>query len=189
LVQTYALQQAIKFQPDRSLRRSCRRLDAMSVELPEKMSLSARDLRRRPLPPQVLALGIGCERGCSAREIAALADATLAEAGFVIGSVAAVVSIELKHAEPGILALAARIGAPVWFFTAARLLAETERLSERSAAAFRATGCWGVAEGAALAACGTDGILLVPKRRSRRATCAVAQASAPIDVAALRGAR
>ena len=162
----------------------------MSVKLPAKTSRSARGLRQRPLPPRALALGIGCERGCSAGEIAALADATLAEAGFEIASVAAVVSIELKHAEPGILTLAATLGVPVWFFTAARLLAETERLSERSAAVFRTTGCWGVAEGAALAACGSDGVLLVPKRRSRRATCAVAQASAPIDVAALavRGA-
>jgi cobalt-precorrin 5A hydrolase / precorrin-3B C17-methyltransferase len=157
----------------------------MSVKLPEKIPLSARGLGQRPSPPRVLALGIGCERGCSAGEIAALADATLAEAGFGIGSVAAVVSIELKRADPGILALAARIGAPVWFFTAARLLAETERLSERSAAVFRTTGCWGVAEGAALAACGDDGVLLVPKRRSRQATCAVARASAPIDVASM----
>ena len=163
----------------------------MSVELPEKMLLSAHGLRQRPLPPRVLALGIGCERGCSAEEIAALANETLTEAGFEIGSVAAVVSIELKRAEPGILALAATLRVPVWFFPAARSLAETERLSERSAAAFRATGCWGVAEGAALAACGSDGVLLVPKRRSRRATCAVARASAPIDVTALavRGAR
>ncbi len=162
----------------------------MSVELPQEMSLSARGLRQRPLPPRVLALGIGCERGCSAEELAALADATLVEAGFEIGAVAAVVSIELKRAEPGILALAATLGAQVWFFTAARLLAETERLAVRSAAVFRATGCWGVAEGAALAACGSDGVLLVPKRRSRRATCAVARASAPIDVAglAVRGA-
>ena len=42
-------------------------------------------------------------------------------------------------------------------FPASRLLAETPRLSERSEAAFRATGCWGVAEGAALAAAGPDG--------------------------------
>jgi cobalt-precorrin 5A hydrolase / precorrin-3B C17-methyltransferase len=162
----------------------------MSVGLPEKMSLFPRGLRQGPLP-RVLALGIGCERGCSAREIVALADATLAEAGIEIGSVAVVVSIELKRAEPGIAALAAALGVPARFFTAARLVAETERLSERSAAVFRATGCWGVAEGAALAACGSDGVLLVPKRQSRRATCAVAQASALIDVAALavRGAR
>jgi len=143
------------------------------------------------LPPRVLALGIGCERGCSGAEIGALANAALAEAGLTPSAIAAVVSIELKRAEPGILALATALGVPARFFTAARLLAETERLSERSATAFRATGCWGVAEGAALAACGSDGVLVVPKRRSRRATCAVGRASAPIDAAALalRGAQ
>jgi cobalt-precorrin 5A hydrolase / precorrin-3B C17-methyltransferase len=135
--------------------------------------------------PGVLALGIGCERGCCAGEIVALADATLAEAGLTPNAVAAVVSIEMKRAEPGILELATALGVPAWFFSAARLLAETERLSERSATVFRATGCWGVAEGAALAACGKDGVLLVPKRRSRRATCAVARASQPIHAAAL----
>ena len=138
-----------------------------------------------PFPPRVLALGIGCERGCSAADIAALAYATLAEAGLATDAVAAVVSLELKRAEPGIFALAGALGVPAHFFAAARLLAETGRLSERSEAVFRATGCWGVAEAAALAACGSSGILLVPKRRSRRATCAVARASAPIDVAAL----
>ena len=146
---------------------------------------------RQPLSTApVLALGIGCERGCPTAEIAALAEAALAEAGLAAAAVATVVSIELKRDEPAILALAAALGAPARFFTAARLLVETGRLSQRSDAAFRATGCWGVAEGAALAACGADGVLLVPKRRSRRATCAVARASAPIDAAALawRGA-
>ncbi len=130
-----------------------------------------------------LALGIGCERGCSAAEITTLAHTTLAEAGLVAEAVAAVASIELKRAEPGIHALASALGVPARFFTAERLLAETERLSERSAATFRAIGCWGVAEAAALAACGSEGVLVVPKRRSRRATCAVALASAPIDAA------
>ncbi len=145
--------------------------------------------RRLPILP-VLALGIGCERGCRAAEIAALAESVLAEAGLAAGAVAAIVSIEVKRDEPAVLALAAALGVPARFFTAARLLAETGRLSERSDAAFRATGCWGVAEGAALAACGEDGVLIVPKRRSRRATCAVARAAAPIDGAALalRGA-
>jgi cobalt-precorrin 5A hydrolase/precorrin-3B C17-methyltransferase len=146
---------------------------------------------RGPQPAvAVLALGIGCERGCPAAEIAALAEAALVEAHLAAGAVAAVVSIELKRDEPAVLALAAALGVPARFFTAARLLAETGRLSKPSAAAFRATGCWGVAEAAALAACGGDGVLIVPKRRSRRATCAVARAWAPIDVAALalRGA-
>jgi cobalt-precorrin 5A hydrolase/precorrin-3B C17-methyltransferase len=130
--------------------------------------------------PPILALGMGCERGCSPAEIADLAHLTLADAGLAAAAVAAVVSVELKLAEPGIHALAASLGVPARFFPASRLLTETERLSERSAAAFRATGCWGVAEGAALAAAGPGGVLIVPKRKSRRATCAVARAPAPI---------
>lgn len=130
--------------------------------------------------PPILALGIGCERGCSAAEISDLARSAVAEAGLAVGAVAAVVSVELKLAEAGIHALATELGVPARFFPASRLLAETSRLSERSTAVFRATGCWGVAEGAALAAAGRDAVLVVPKRRSRQATCAVARASEPI---------
>jgi cobalt-precorrin 5A hydrolase/precorrin-3B C17-methyltransferase len=135
--------------------------------------------------PPVLALGIGCERGCSAEEIADLARAALAEAELALGAVAAVVSVELKLAEPAIHALAAAFGAPARFFPASRLLAETTRLTERSEAAFRATGCWGVAEGAALAAAGPEGALVVSKRKSRRATCAIARAPQPIAAEAI----
>ena len=141
------------------------------------------------LHPPVLALGIGCERGCPAEEIAELAQASLAEAGLAPGAVAAIVSVELKAGEPGIHALAAAMEAPARFFPASRLLAETDRLTRRSEAAFRATGCWGVAEGAALAAVGPEGELVVPRRQSRHATCAVARAGAPIDATALGRAR
>jgi cobalt-precorrin 5A hydrolase/precorrin-3B C17-methyltransferase len=135
--------------------------------------------------PPVLALGVGCARGAPPDEVVALADAVLAEAGFAPAAVAAVVSVELKLAEPAIHALAERLGVPARFFPAARLLAETDRLSERSEAAFRATGCWGVAEGAALAAVGGSGSLAATKRRSPHATCAVARAADPIDAAAI----
>ncbi len=133
------------------------------------------------LHPPVLALGIGCERGCPAEEIGRLAHATLREAGLAAEAVAAVVSIDLKTDEPGIHSLAATLGVPARFFSAARLLEETGRLTQRSEATFRATGCWGVAEGAALAASGSGGTLVVAKRKSRRATCAVARALLPID--------
>jgi cobalt-precorrin 5A hydrolase/precorrin-3B C17-methyltransferase len=139
--------------------------------------------------PQVLALGVGCERGAPAAEIADLATRALGEAGLAPAAVAAVVSVELKLAEPGIHALAERLGVPARFFPAERLLAETERLTERSAAAFRATGCWGVAEGAALAAAGSGGSLVVAKVKTRHATCAVARAAAPIDAAKIGRAR
>jgi cobalt-precorrin 5A hydrolase/precorrin-3B C17-methyltransferase len=139
--------------------------------------------------PPVLAIGIGCERGCTPEEITDLARSTLAEAGLAAEAVAVVVSVEHKLAEPGVHALAAKLDVPARFFTPARLLAETERLTEHSQAAFRATGCWGVAEGAALAAVGADGVLVVPKRKSRRATCAVARAPLPIDAASIGRSR
>jgi cobalt-precorrin 5A hydrolase / precorrin-3B C17-methyltransferase len=135
--------------------------------------------------PPVLALGVGCERGCSTEEISRLARAVLSEAGLAAGAVAAVVSIELKLAEPAIHALAAEFGVSARFFPAERLRAETSRLSERSETVFHATGCWGVAEGAALAAAGPEGVLVVPKRKSRHATCAIARAPEPIAADAI----
>ncbi len=139
--------------------------------------------------PPVLTLGIGCERHCPAEEIAALADETLAGANLAPEAVAAVVSADLKSDEPGIHALADRLGVPVRFFAAARLLEETPRLSEYSEAAFRVTGCWGVAEGAALAAAGPGGKLVVTTRKSRGATCAVARGAAPLDAGIIGRAR
>src|SRR5271156_7001074 len=84
------------------------------------------------LHPPLLALGIGCERGCSTEEIMDLARSALAEAGLAAGAGAAVVSVELKLAERAIHALAVGLGVPARFFPASRLLVETPRLSERS---------------------------------------------------------
>ncbi|HVH81039.1 MAG TPA: precorrin-3B C(17)-methyltransferase [Stellaceae bacterium] len=135
--------------------------------------------------PPVLAIGIGCERNCPSDEIADLAARSLAEAGLAAEAVAAVVSVELKIGEPGIHVLAEKLGVPARFLSPERLNDETPRLTERSEAAFRATGCWGVAEGAALAAAGPGGKLIVSKRKSRGATCAVARAAALIDAQAI----
>ena len=135
------------------------------------------------LNPPVLALGIGCERGCATEELAALAQATLAEHNLAAGAVAAAVSLDIKMDEPALHELAARLGVPARFFGAAELLAETPRLATPSDAVFRETGCWGVAEGAALAAVGRSGALVVPKRKSARATCAIARSAAPLDAA------
>ncbi len=131
--------------------------------------------------PPVLALGVGCERGCPAEEIANLASETLIAAGLAPDAIAAIVSIDLKLAEPGIHALGRALGVPARFLPAELLVEQTERLTERSEIVFRATGCWGVAEAAALAATGPRGTLVVPKRKSRHATCAVARAPQPID--------
>jgi cobalt-precorrin 5A hydrolase/precorrin-3B C17-methyltransferase len=130
--------------------------------------------------PRVLALGVGCERGTPADEVLELVESTLARHGLARGAIACLASIELKAGEPALHALAEALGVPLRLFTATELEAEAERLANPSGVVFAATGCHGVAEGAALAAAGPAGALAVAKTRSRRATCALARAPAPI---------
>jgi cobalt-precorrin 5A hydrolase / precorrin-3B C17-methyltransferase len=139
--------------------------------------------------PPVLALGVGCARDCSTEELDELVTASLAANRLSPGAVAALVSLELKMDEPAIHALAERLGVPTRFFGTAELLAETPRLATPSEAVFRETGCYGVAEGAALAAAGRAGVLVAPKRKSAHATCAIARAPAPLDPATIGTAR
>ncbi len=124
--------------------------------------------------PEVVAIGVGCERLAPAAELIALAEACLAEAGLSALSVACVVSLDLKAAEPAVHALARHLAVPARFFGAARLEQETPRLATPSDLVFRETGCHGVAEGAALAAAGPEGRLALTKRRAARSTCAIA---------------
>ena len=139
--------------------------------------------------PRRLAFGIGCERGASPDEIEDLARSCLDGAGLAPEAVAGVFSIDLKSDEPGIQALARSLGVPARFFGAAALEAEADRLRNPSELVFRAVGCHGVAEGAALAAAGPAGELVVEKTKSARATCAMARAPEPLDPATLGAAR
>jgi cobalt-precorrin 5A hydrolase/precorrin-3B C17-methyltransferase len=131
--------------------------------------------------PPVLALGIGCERGCDAEELNALVRDTLTRHGLADGAIALVASIDIKMDEPALHELGQTLGVPVRFFDAATLEAEAPRLATPSDLVFRETGCHGVAEGAALAAAGRAAVLVVAKTKSRCATCAVARAPADID--------
>jgi cobalt-precorrin 5A hydrolase/precorrin-3B C17-methyltransferase len=151
--------------------------------------LAVGDERTLVLHPATLAIGIGCERGAAPEEVRALVTQCLQSAGLSPRAVAGVFSIALKAAEPAIHQVAAALEAPARFFDAETLLAETPRLTDRSDIVFRETGCWGVAEGAALAAAGADATLVVSKRRSGRATCAIACSPRIIDAAALGRAR
>jgi cobalt-precorrin 5A hydrolase/precorrin-3B C17-methyltransferase len=141
------------------------------------------------LHPPVLALGVGCERGADAAEVIDLAETTLRDAGLAPGAVAAVVSLDLKADEAAVHALADHLGVAARFFPAETLEAETPRLVHPSDVVFAEVGCHGVAEGAALACAGPDGELLVAKKKSARATCAVARAPRAIDPTATGRAR
>lgn len=127
--------------------------------------------------PQRYALGLGCARGADPDEMWRLLCDTLDEAGIAPGAVACVASIDLKADEPAMTGTARRLGVPLRLFTAAELEAQAGRLANPSPAVFAEVGCHGVSEGAALA-CG--GKLVVAKRKTANATCAVTRSQAPI---------
>ncbi len=139
--------------------------------------------------PKMAVLGLGCERGAEPDEVIALAEQALSEAGIVRESLAAIVSVDLKADETAIHAAAKHFGVPARFFSAERLEAETPRLANPSDIVFAEIGCHGVAEGAALAAAGLNGRLLLGKRKSKRATAAIGLSDKIIDVESLGRAR
>ncbi len=126
---------------------------------------------------KTLVAGIGAERGVAAEEVIALIDQTLASQNWSRHALAALATIDIKSDESAFHAAAAHFGVPLRIFTAAELNQERHRLVNPSDIVEAETGTPGVAEAAALKA----GALLVPKRKSRRATCAIGQAAAPID--------
>ncbi|MCW4117136.1 precorrin-3B C(17)-methyltransferase [Aurantimonas sp. MSK8Z-1] len=157
--------------------------------------LSVTEAARPPAPgellyrPQTLALGLGAERGAPSGAAIALAEAVLAEAGVSPLSLAGVFSLDLKADEPALHAVAARFGVPARLFDAATLEREAPRLQNPSDIVFAETGCHGVAEGAALAAVGPEGDLILPKRKGHRVTAALARAPRPIEAASVGRAR
>jgi cobalamin biosynthesis protein CbiG len=114
-------------------------------------------------------IGAGCSLGCSAEELAALVDDALAH---LDGIVVAVASVDRRAGEPCIAALAARFGVPLRTFAPTEL--KHVDVPTPSAAVHAHVGTPSVAEAAALLAAG--GALIVPKRRSPQATCAIAEA-------------
>lgn len=102
-------------------------------------------------PEPALFAGFGCRRGCSQHTLAALLQQTLAEHGLPLSAVRGIASIQAKADEPGLLALAEVLGLPLVCFEVGPLASVEHLLSQRSASAFAHTGCWGVAESAALA--------------------------------------
>ena len=128
--------------------------------------------------PQRFALGVGCARNADPEELWALVQEVLDDAGVALGAVSCVASIDLKADEPAMNVVAARLGVPLRLFTAAEL--EAQAVPTPSDVVFAEVGCHGVSEGAALA-CG--GELVVEKRKTANATCALGRTAEPITEA------
>ncbi|CAM2782071.1 cobalt-precorrin 5A hydrolase [Pseudomonas gessardii] len=128
----------------------------------------------------ILTVGLGCQRGCQVEALLELFGSALAEAGIDPGQVSALASIAHKRDEPGMIALAKALNLPLQCFDAQQLLDYEGRLSHRSNVAFAHTGCYGIAESAALALAeqlaNAPARLLITRKKGARATFALASA-------------
>ncbi|SDG75674.1 cobalamin biosynthesis protein [Roseospirillum parvum] len=125
-----------------------------------------------------LALGVGCRQRADAEAAFAFIGPALAERGLDPARLGALGSLDRRRDNPTLSRLAEHLGLPLRVFPAAELEALTPRLLTPSAAVFRAVGCHGVAEAAALACLGTPpgpaARLIVPKLAGPGITLAVA---------------
>ena len=120
------------------------------------------------LHPRSLVAGMGCNRGTGVDALHSLLTGTLAEAGLSPASLAALTTVDAKADEPGLVALAARLGVPLVTYPAADLAGRA--VPNPSDAPAAAVGTPSVAEASVLAH-GAD--LVVEKRKTPEATCAV----------------
>ncbi|MEV4505767.1 cobalamin biosynthesis protein [Streptomyces klenkii] len=125
------------------------------------------------MPVVSVYVGVGARRGVPGAEVLELIEQTLAEAGAAGPQPSALVTVEAKASEPGLLEAAARLGVPLRSY-GADALSQVAVPAGSSAAALASVGTPAVAEAAALLAAGPGGVLAVGKRKSARATCAVA---------------
>jgi cobalt-precorrin 5A hydrolase len=140
--------------------------------LPEDVELALRPVA--VLRPKVLVVGIGCNRGTSAREIGNLVRRTLLENGLSMLSVRSLATIYDKKDEAGLTEFARKAGLKVEYVSKRRLLSAGTP-SGPSEKVFKNMGVYGVCEPAALVSAGAI-TLLVPKKKSKNATVAVAEA-------------
>jgi len=127
--------------------------------------------------PKTLIAGIGAERGVGTDEVIGLIETSFREHNLSLISLSALATIDIKADETAFHEAARHFGVPLRIFTAAELNQERYRLANPSEIVEAETGTPGVAEAAALKA----GTLLVEKRKSTRATCAIGRAPQPID--------
>ena len=120
----------------------------------------------------MIAIGIGCRKGCEASEIVELV--RRASAGFGARSGMRLFTMAEKQGEAGLIEAAVLLGLPLVFLPRAALAAVEMAVQTRSERVVALFGTPSVAEAAALAGAGAGARLLVPRLASACATCAIA---------------
>lgn len=126
--------------------------------------------RTLQLIPRTLHVGLGCRRGTSEAAIRTAVEAVLQQYDIDRRAIVSAASVDLKAAEPGLLAFCARQGWPVFFYSAQQLQTVAGCVSKSEFVA-QVTGVDNVCERSALMGAET---LLVPKTVCGGVTVAVA---------------
>lgn len=128
-----------------------------------------------------LVVGLGCQRGCPASTLRALLDQALQAHQIGLHQIKALASIDLKRDEPALVELAEQLSLPLTYFSSTQLAGYEPQLSHHSQIAFERTGCYGVAESAALALAEqltqTPAKLLITRQKYAQATLALASST------------
>ncbi|MBW2027496.1 MAG: cobalamin biosynthesis protein [Deltaproteobacteria bacterium] len=125
------------------------------------------------LHPRCLVVGLGCNRGTTAREIYRVIRELFGSEGLGLGSILCLSTIDLKRDEEGLLEAASSLGTEIRFFPAEEL--DRVKVPNPSDMAKRYVGARSVCEAAAITGAG-GGELIVPKRISGNVALAVAVA-------------
>ena len=128
--------------------------------------------------PRTLVAGIGCRRDVCFEDLWEFVGRTFSRNGLWEDSIAVIATADLKADEPAIRELAAEYGVPLQTYSTAQLnqvfVDHPAAGLNKSAAAHRLLGLWGVAEPAAMLAAGSQELAL-PRQKTDRATLAVAR--------------
>ena len=138
------------------------------VVVTDQIPVAGSDLPTVVLAPPSLVVGMGCNRGTSRESLRRLLDSSLAGAGLSTASIAALVSVDTKADETGLIGLAAELGVPLITYPPTGLAAQV--VPNPSDAPLVAVGTPSVAE-ASVVAHGAH--LVVSKQRTPEATCAI----------------
>ena len=125
------------------------------------------------LRPKTLVAGIGCNRGTDRGEIRELLFQTLAEHDLSPLCLAKICSVDIKKDEAGICDLAQELNCDLGFFTPDEL-GKVETIETPSMMVQKHIGVKSVCEAAAILGA-AKGTLIVPKRKSKNATVALAR--------------
>lgn len=125
-----------------------------------------------------LVVGLGCQRGCPVSTLRALLDQALQAHQIELHQIKALASIDLKRDEPALVELAEQLALPLTYFSSEQLAGYEPQLSHHSQIAFERTGCYGIAESAALALAEqlshSPAKLLIKRQKYAQATFALA---------------